>query len=265
MTHPLIGFAFSLGGAVLLFTSTARGDEWTKTWTVSGRPELRVSTNDASIEMETGSGSQIEAYVRTRGLAIGGDGVKVIEHQDGNRVELEVREPSMHFSFGNRSVEVKLRVPRDLLADIHTGDGSIKLSGVRGSLRLNTGDGSIQGDDLDGSLDARSGDGSLHIRGRFDALQVHTTDGSVDLQAGSGSRMGSDWRVETGDGSVHISVPRNLAADVEMRTGDGSMHLDLPLTVQGTRSGHEMQGKLNGGGPLLAIRTGDGSISLSGL
>jgi hypothetical protein len=240
-----------------------RAGEWTKHWTIQPKPELRVTTGDASVSLEVGGDSEISAVVRTKGIEIGGSGLRITDHQDGNRVELEIREPSNHFSWGMRSVEVHLRVPRELTADVHTGDGSIHLAGVRGILRVNTGDGSIQGDDLDGSLDARSGDGSVHIRGRFDDLKVRTIDGSVDVRALEGSRLNSGWRVETGDGSVHLTIPRNLSADVELHTGDGSIHSDLPLVVQGTRREHEVAGKLNGGGPFLEVRTGDGSITIS--
>ncbi len=251
--------------AVCLCGMTARADDWSKHWTVSAKPELRISTGDASVVIEAGSSNEIEAVVKTRGVSIGDGGVKIDEHQDGNRVELEIRERSSHFSFGMHSVELRVRVPKELTANVHTGDGSIKLSGLRGSLRVDTGDGSVQGDDLDGTLDARSGDGSIHVRGRFDGLQIRTSDGSVDAQAASGSQMHSDWRVETGDGSVHLGVPRNLAANVQLKTGDGSIHVDLPLTVEGMKGEHDVRGKLNGGGPFLDVRTGDGSISLNSI
>jgi len=248
-----------------LATAPAQAEDWTKRWTVDVKPELRVTAGDASISVEVGSDGEISALVRTRGVGIGGSGVRITEHQDANRVELEIREPSSHFSFGMRSIEVHLRVPRQLSADIHTGDGSIKLTGLHGALRVNTGDGSINGEDLDGSLDAHSGDGSLHVSGRFDELKVRTSDGSVDVEARAGSRMATDWRVETGDGSVHLGVPRDLAADISLRTGDGSIHFDLPLTVQSNHREHEVEGKLNGGGPQLNVRTGDGSIRLGAL
>ena len=253
--------------AVLGFMSLtgAYGEEWTKSWRVQTHPELRVTAGDASVSIEVGSGSEISALVRTRGIDIGSSGVRITDHQDGNRVELEVREPSMRWGWGMRSIEVHLKVPRELRADVHTGDGSIHLNGLHGAIRVNTGDGSIQGDDLDGALDARSGDGSLHVRGRFDDLNVRTSDGSVEVHAMRGSKLNSGWHVETGDGSVHLSIPRDLAADVQLRTGDGSIHSDLPLTVQGVRREHELQGKLNGGGPFLEVRTGDGSITLSAL
>jgi DUF4097 and DUF4098 domain-containing protein YvlB len=251
-----------LSSAPLLFGSTLQGEEWTKRWQVSAKPELRISTQDASIDLEVGSTNEIEAIVRTRGYSIGEGGIKILEHQDGNRVELEIREPNTHFSFGNHSVNVHVRVPRELVANVHSGDGSIKLDGLQGALRIDTGDGSIQGENLDGDLDARSGDGSLHVDGRFDKLQVRTSDGSVTVRAKSGSRMSSSWRVETGDGSVRLDVPHDLAANVQLRTGDGRIHLNLPLTVQGAQSEHEIEGKLNGGGPPLEVHTGDGSISV---
>jgi DUF4097 and DUF4098 domain-containing protein YvlB len=252
-----------LGTVTLLFGSSLRAEEWTKRWQVSAKPELRISTQDASVNLEVGSSNEIEAIVRTRGYTIGEGGIKIIEHQDGNRVELEIREPTTHFSFGNRSVNVHVRVPPELTANVHSGDGSIKLDGLRGLLRMDTGDGSIQGENLDGDLEAHSGDGSLHLDGRFDKLQVRTSDGSVTVHARNGSRMTSNWHVETGDGSVRLDVPHDLAADVQLRTGDGRIHLNIPLTVHGTQNEHEIEGKLNGGGPSLEVHTGDGSISVS--
>jgi hypothetical protein len=123
----------------------------------------------------------------------------------------------------------------------------------------------VEGEDLDGSLDAHSGDGSVHVSGRFDILRLHTQDGSVDVNALRGSRMQADWRVETGDGSVRLNLPRNLPADLELRTGDGGIRMNLPVSVTGKQSENEVHGKLNGGGPLLTVRTGDGSITVSPL
>lgn len=247
---------------LILFQSRAAAEEWNKRWTVGPKPELHVAAGDASIRIEAGDSGAIDATVKTRGWSIGDNGVKILEHQSGNRVDLEVREPSSHFSFGARSVSIEVRVPRELMAEVHTGDGSITLRGLHGSVRMDTGDGSIQGDDLDGALTAHTGDGSVHMNGRFDVLELHTSDGSVDVSVLQGSRVSSDWKVETGDGSVRLELPHDLAADIELETGDGSIHLDMPVTVNGMRSEHEIRGKINGGGPLLRVRTGDGSISV---
>ena len=258
-------FAILAFATLLVLQPDAKADEWNHHWSVGAHPELRVNAGDAAVTVEASETNAINATLTTHGWSIGSSGVRVTEHQSGNSVEIDVKVPSQHFNFGNRSIRLVVRAPRELVANIHTGDGSIRLRGLHGPLRADTGDGSIQGDDLDGTLDANTGDGSVHIAGRFDNVQLHTQDGSVELQAQRGSRMQSDWRVQTGDGSVRVNLPNDLSADLELHTGDGNIRLDLPVTVNGTRNEHEVRGKLNGGGPSFTVRTGDGSITVGSL
>ena len=82
------------------------------------------------------------------------------------------------------------------------------------------------------------------------------------MRAKSGSTLAASWRLETGDGSVSLEVPGDLAADVDLHTSDGHIDLDMPVTTEGKIRQNEIHGKLNGGGSLLTIRTGDGSIHL---
>ncbi len=260
MKLAIAGFSFF---AIALLPPNAKADQWNKHWSVGPKPELRITAGDAAVSVEATESNGIDATLRTEGWSIGSSGVQVIEHQSGNMVQIDIKVPSMHFNFGNRSIRLEVRVPREIEGDIHTGDGSIRLRDVHGPLRVQTGDGSIQGDNLDGTLDARSGDGSVHVEGRFDDVQLHTDDGSVELNVLRGSRMQSDWRVHTGDGSVQLRLPSDLAADVELQTGDGHIGLDMPLSVTNLQSEHEIRGKLNGGGPLLTVKTGDGSISVN--
>jgi DUF4097 and DUF4098 domain-containing protein YvlB len=243
-----------------------KADEWHKHWAVTARPEVHILAGEASVLVEAASDGAIDASLTTRGWAINGSsGVQVTEHQSGNLVEIEIKTPSMHFSIGNRSIRLEVRVPHELIGEIRTGDGSLEMHGLHGPMHASTGDGSIRADDLDGALTAYTGDGSVHVRGRFDNLQIHTSDGSVQLDVLPGSRLQSNWRVQTGDGSVSVNVPRDLALDLEMHTGDGHIQMKLPLTVVGRQDSHQMQGKLNGGGPTLLVRTGDGSISLGSI
>jgi DUF4097 and DUF4098 domain-containing protein YvlB len=253
---------FLLAAVAAFHGTSAKAEEWHKRWSVNGKPELHVSAGDAAVEIEAGTSDNIDATVTTRGWSIGDDGVRIIEHQNGNRVDLDIKLPETHFSWGNRSLRVVVQVPHELMADVHTGDGSIKLRDLAGTVRADTGDGSIDANRLDGNLDVHTGDGSVHVSGRFDNLKLHTQDGSVDLNVLKGSRVTSDWRVQTGDGSVQVRLPRDLDANVEMHTGDGHISLGLPLTVTGVQTEHGIQGKLNSGGALVLVRTGDGSISM---
>lgn len=55
-------------------------------------------------------------------------------------------------------------------------------------------------------------------------------------------------------------IPENFAADISVHTGDGHITLDMPVTVSGKYESNSVHGKLNGGGSLLNIKTGDGSV-----
>ena len=252
--------------ALCVFAATATAEDWSRQFPVTGTPELRVETDDANVFLHAGSGGMVEARVTTHGWTIGSNGVKVNARQNGDRIEIEVRVPQHDWGLGNRSVRVDLRVPTQVKAEVRTGDGNVVAQGLKGEFRFNTGDGAIEAESLDGALTARTGDGKLTARGRFDLLDFHTGDGAVFATANPGSKPAAPWRIETGDGDVTLRVPEGFAAEVDASTGDGEISVHLPITSTGFRSGeHSFRGRLNGGGPSLRIRTGDGSIRLERL
>ncbi|HXT26936.1 MAG TPA: DUF4097 family beta strand repeat-containing protein, partial [Candidatus Eisenbacteria bacterium] len=110
---------------------------------------------------------------------------------------------------------------------------------------------------------ANTGDGHVTVEGRFDSLNIKTGDGSITARAGAGSKLASGWTIHTGDGSVDMSIPGDLQANIEASTNDGRISLGIPVTVEGTFSTSKISGKMNGGGQPLTIHTGDGSIHLS--
>lgn len=257
--------AFALLLAILTTASFAMADEWNKTYTLTGKPDLKVQTSDASIRVSTWDRNTIEARVTTEGYKIGDNGLRIIERQSGNTVEIEVKFPhDSFFSFGinHRNVEVTIQMPREGNASLHTSDGSIRLNGLKGIMDLNSSDGSLELDGVDGSLSAHTSDGHIRTVGRFDSLNLNTSDGHIDATALPNSNVSRAWDIHTSDGSVTLRVPETLSANVEMHTGDGHIDFDLPLTVTGRFRDRTISGKLNGGGNLLSIHTSDGSIRL---
>jgi len=270
---------------VALAASPARGDEWTHQYPLKGRPELHVKTDDGSVRIETGTGSEIDARVTTVGWRVAPGEVTITESQTGDRVEIEVRLPKDHHGFGSghRAVNVNLRVPKEADLTVHTGDGSIEVQPVSGQIDLSTGDGSITADGLQGGIHLHSGDGSIRatglagrleadtgdghmdVRGRFDALDLRTGDGGIEATAEAGSRVEAAWSLSSGDGGITLRLPDGLAADIDAHTGDGGIVLDKPVTVTGTISRNTVRGQLGAGGLPLRIHTGDGSIRLLGL
>jgi len=257
-------FAFAMIGLMLAIAPSVHADEWSKTFTLSGKPELRVETSDANIHVETWDQNIIEARVTTMRWKIGDKGIAILDHQTGDSVELEIRFPhrNLVFQVGERRVDIEIHMPREGKLNLHTGDGDIRLSKFKGAMDLETGDGSQELEDVDGSLRARSGDGNLRANGRFDVLELSTGDGRIEARTLPGSALASSWDLHTGDGSVTLQIPESLSADVDLHTGDGHITLDLPVTVQGQIGEKTIRGKLNGGGNSLRVHTGDGSIRL---
>jgi hypothetical protein len=267
--------------------ATASDTRYERVFTTQGRPTLVLRADDASVHVTTWERRAVGIRVSTNGWSMGRQPVTVDASQTGDRVICEVREPhpwaSFSIGFSMRSTRVEVSVPREADLDIstgdgaitiapvagdiraHTGDGAIDVEGLRGRVELTTGDGRVHAAGLDGELIARSGDGGMRVEGRFDRLEVGTADGRVTATALEGSRLAGEWDLHSGDGSLTLRVPTTLRADLDLRTGDGGLSVGLPVETSGRMQRHALFGRLNGGGPVLRMRSGDGSIRLERL
>jgi hypothetical protein len=192
---------------MVLVGSVARGEEWNKTFTLSGRPVLRVDAKDAAVTVRAWDQRTIAAHVTAPGWKIGPGELEVIDHQTGDAVDLTLRRPHSEWGIGTRAIRIDIQAPRNARLDIRTGDGSIRVFEIGGEMRLVTGDGAIEANGVEGAVQARTGDGSVHIRGRLESLALHTGDGRVEVNAMPGSRLTSPWKIQTGDGSVTVRLP----------------------------------------------------------
>ena len=300
-TAARLGLACATLLAAAILTPCARAEEWAKSYSVSGRAQVRVDTNDGSVRIATGDSKQVEFRVIYEGYELNKN-LHIDSRQDGDSVQLNARVTG-HWGFswgrGHRGPRIEVHMPKDAdlqidtgdgsvetqplrgrvkihtgdgsvrvqavdgNVDIDTGDGSITVEGAKGDIRLHTGDGHIEARNLDGRVDANSGDGHIKIDGRLDALNVKTGDGSIDARVEPGSKLTGGWSIRTGDGSVDMVLPADLQAYIDASTNDGHISLGIPLTVEGTFSNSQIHGKMNGGGQSLTIHTGDGSIRLS--
>ena len=114
-----VGWWVSLSLALL-----AQGEEWSKSFTITGQPELRVETSDAAIHVDTWDQKTIEARVTSPKWGFGQGGIQVFDHQTGDSVEIEVRFPhGIHIpSVGDRRTLIEIRMPRAGKVRLDTGD-----------------------------------------------------------------------------------------------------------------------------------------------
>jgi len=69
------------------------------------------------------------------------------------------------------------------------------------------------------------------------------------------------WRGNDGlQVEFRIMAPKQY--NLDLNTSGGEVECDLPVTMQGKFGESKLRGKLNGGGPLLTLRTSGGDIEL---
>jgi hypothetical protein len=287
---PTVALAASLplclAGCVVVDTQGHIARE-EKRFTVSGLPELRLTTFDGAIDIRSGDGKTVVVEVEKRGPtpeAI--DQLRVETKQNGNLIEVSVKRPSREGEFlgfngmsstarlivtmpreGNvtaRSGDGSIRIEHvSGRLELRTGDGSIRATGIGGQITLATGDGSVTLDDAEGDVDVDTGDGSVSVAGRLGIVKLHTGDGSITFRAEAGTTMKDNWSLTTGDGGVSVYLPPDFGALLDAHTGDGAIRNELDIKSDGAEiSRRTVKGQLGSGGRTLRIRTGDGSVRL---
>jgi hypothetical protein len=279
--HTKVWFALTM--AALLLVSPALAAELDRSWNLNSGERLEFRLDDGRIEVSAWDQNQVALHLETKGWEIGPGGAELIEKSTGEGLNIRIKLPKRKWSWGgdNRSVVAELRVPRNLLGEISTGDGRILATGMTGEFRLRTGDGRIRAESVTGAveldtgdgrievlgfqgrLNAHTGHGSIRAEGVFEDLRLRTGDGSIQLVAESGTSLTESASVRTGDGNIRARLDPGLRLTLHADTGDGRISSDLPLQVQRMDSTRRLQGTLNGGGPELTLRTGDGNIAVT--
>ena len=255
-----------------------------KRFSVSGRPDLTVSTFDGSVEIRAWDRPEVLVVIEKRAAhKEEADTIEVRAEQNGNRVVIDVKAPHLtNLWHGSRSANLIVSVPAasDVRAssgdgslsisritgtlDLRSGDGSIRGSDLAGDVRVHTGDGSINLDAVTGGVDIDTGDGSMTVAGKLTSVRARSGDGRIAIRAEPGSTTGGDWEINSGDGSITIDLPDAFGGELDARTGDGGIHL-RGVTVSGV-SGEigrdHVRGRLGSGGRTLRVRTGDGAITI---
>lgn len=222
-----------------------------------GRVEVENVNGNITIE----SWDKNEVYVEAEKHVRAGDrqdaervmeALKIEIEQRDNEIIIITRHPRKghggfwDWVFGeNVSAEVsyKISVPKKCDLEATSTNGGVYVSNVEGTIRLRTTNGKIDAAALKGLVSAR------------------TTNGSVKVEIKEVTSA-EEMEFLTTNGSVTLYIPSNIDCDVRAKTTNGSIKSDFPLEVRGKYGSKSVQGKINGGGPLIFIETTNGSIRL---
>jgi DUF4097 and DUF4098 domain-containing protein YvlB len=160
----------------------------------------------------------------------------------------------------------------------NAGSGDLTISNVQGRTYTETGSGTIHATAIAGGFDARAGSGditfeqtasgSVRVETGSGNIRLHNVSGGVEAGAGSGDvevqgNIASDWRIHTGSGEVQVKLPSDARFNIKARSNSGSVEVNHPWTTQGVLKRNQAEGTVNGGGTLLDVSTGSGSIRVN--
>jgi len=274
---------------LLLAPNSAGAEVWNRSFPAGARPSVRVTTEDAKVTVHAHAAATVDVRVETfgsvTGLRIGKITPKVrIEQRDGRvEVHVETEGISAGITVSTLRFEVEIAVPAGCDLDASIVDGSIMVTGLRGSVDVNsadgnvmlndlkgdvtlrTVDGSVEAKGLDGRLEGSTHDGTLRVGGRFDDLALETHDGGMDVEVAPGSKLANGWSLTSMDGGIRLRLPEAMKLTLDARVSDGSLDIDLDAAALIEASElRSIRMDLNGGGPVLRIRSSDGSVKIRG-
>jgi DUF4097 and DUF4098 domain-containing protein YvlB len=223
-----------------------------KSFTVTGAPDVNVITFDGSVTVHGWDKSEVMYTATKRGDdAQEAKQVTIQSEQQGSAVSIIAKSEE-----GDGSASLDVYLPRNATLHVSSDDGSLHLEGVSGDLTLRTGNGSIQVSDGHGQLQVNTGDGSIRVSNFEGNVDARTGDGSISLD-GKFTALSA----RTGDGSISLSVPAGSDFTVETNAEDID-NGGLTVSEDVAPSKRVRRWKVGRGGKVFILNTGDGRISL---
>jgi hypothetical protein len=140
-----------------------------------------------------------------------------------------------------------------------TGSGSIEAGRVGGAITAKTGSGGIEiTQTASGDVDVSSSSGTVRVRGVRGGVHASTSSGGIHIQG----ELARDWRLSASSGHVTVDLPPRQGFTLDATSNSGGIDVDFPITVSGRIDRRSVRGAVDGGGPLLQVRTTSGGISI---
>lgn len=146
-------------------------------------------------------------------------------------------------------------------ADVSTSGGGITIGAVDGRVLASTSGGSIRITEARGTVKAATSGGSISVKEVLGDIDASTSGGTIS--ATITRQPQGPCRLATSGGSVNVALAADIKADINASTSGGRVASELEMMVSGEIGRSSLQGKLNGGGPELYLRTSGGNINIT--
>jgi DUF4097 and DUF4098 domain-containing protein YvlB len=221
----------------------------------TGGGTIEVGSVAGNVKLETGGGNIKIASAKGQIKAeSGGGNVTVLSGLQGAVLET-----------GGGSIRVDKCSGR---VKATTGGGSVDLGDIGGPTEIETAAGSIRLASAKGRVQAQTGGGSIQLDGAT-SVQAETSAGGIIVKLLAGADRGSNSSLETSAGDITVYLANDLAISIRAEIESANGHTirsdfsDIHVSSEGGPWEKTViaEGQLNGGGPVLKVRTNSGSVN----
>jgi len=239
----------------------------------SGGGSIHVDDVGGTIEAETGGGT----------IDIGTVGSDVNVRTGGGNIKIASAKGKLNAESGGGSIVV---ISCFQGATLDTGAGNLQVERCQGTVRATTGGGSVDLGDIGGPVEIETGGGSIRLSSAKGPVKAETGGGCIELNGvtsaraetgaggiiakllASGDRTDSTLETSAGDITVYLAADLSISvrANIELANGHRITASDFPDIHIASEGGDwgprtvSAEGQLNGGGPVLKVRTNSGNI-----
>lgn len=240
----------------------------------SGGGSLHLDDIGGAINGETGGGA----------VEVGNAGGEVNVRTGGGAIKVTSAKGKINAESGGGSVVVVSGLQGAIL---ETGGGNIHVDKCQGTVKATTGGGSVDLGDIGGPAEMATGGGSIRLSSAKGPVRAETGGGSIELNgvpsaraetggggiiakflSSTGEQKDSILETSAGDITVYLAgdLPISIRAAIELANGH-TIHTDfsdIHIVSEGGNWGPKTvtaEGSLNGGGPVLKVRTSAGNIN----
>lgn len=279
--------------AVLPFSAQAKiTRNVEKSFTVQPGGTFRAETSGGDVVVHPGPGDQVRIVahqtMRAKTEAEADEILAKLEltlEQQGNDVHAKAKYPGRGgFTFSGIwppvTVSFEVTVPEKFNLELRTSGGDIVVGNLTGKVIAHTSGGDVSLGQLDGEAQVHTSGGDIELGSATGAVDLHTSGGDIEVgpvaAAADVSTSGGDIQARFEDGPKADCVFRTSGGDVDVTVGaKAGFRLDAStsggdvktrnLTVaveSGGEGKSKLVGAVNGGGPLLKLRTSGGDIGV---
>lgn len=202
--------------------------------------------------------------------------IRVHTSDSSEGLEIDVEIPSKWNRHG--TADLNLRVPRDIAVNVTSANGRICLRGIQAAVHAKASNGAVSIEEVVGSIEVYTSNakccfaqtkGRLRARSSNGKIELVDHSGSVDASTSNGvikaslDQIGEEGIVlATSNGRIVLELPEQVDADVDIRVENGVIRTSRDLDTQTREPNGRIRGTLGRGGPMIKLRTSNGTISL---